>query len=104
MSISKSEQWYWDNSPVPKKIADELNELARRERELHKEVEAWYIANLKELTEACQTREELTKFWGYLTPTDEEGQFQELPFPVNICRLFEVDRVKELQKAKEQES
>lgn len=103
MKMSKSEQWYWDNSPVPKKIAEELNELARRERELHAEVEAWYIANLKELTEACTTKEELSKFWSYLTPTNEEGQFQDLPFPINMCRLFEVDRVMQL-KVKKQES
>lgn len=98
--MSKSEQWYWDNSPVPKKIADELNELARRERELHKEVEDWYLANLKELSEACQTREELNRLWGFLTPTDAEGRFQDLPFPINIARLFEADRIKELEKAK----
>ena len=101
---SNLEQWYWDNSPVSKRIADELNELARRERELHAEVEAWYLANLKELSEACKTREELTRLWGYLTPTDEEGRYQDLPFPVSIVRMFETDRISQLEKSRESDS
>ena len=71
---------------------EDINVIAAKERELHKQADQWWEVNVTPLLDQCKTRDEAMDVLRQIQIVDGEGLIKDLPGTLSVTKCFIYDR------------